>query len=368
MGLIIVDVDSVTRVYPKELSPRDILNVYAVVSSNDPAPYDGYLAVSIIDEGGLNYGIDSHHIVLSGKYEDYNYSNSFDLSNYIPADSTGKWTVRLLVTNGTQQDIKDIPVTIFQDVRSAKSIVFNEKLGFFVGESSLISPFYVAVGSNFISSKDRGFYQNKEGITLKLYGEDFEPFVEFIVNGNVAEKVFDALIINLSDVGLKSVEYWTKNQYSKHEWPVLDDEVQAHPWIDPEYKEDRWYVPVHPEIMRIDETVMSIVPSQSQECTGNCVDVTVAEFHPDIGTGPGIIFLDDKEFPYISATNNGQIFTVDNYTAGDLGVGDHVQIDANYMAWTNYMRGQWMKVRFTFNAGEEFKLREVITMITQSEI
>lgn len=364
MAVKIVDIEDLTYIYPKKVSPLDKLHVYTMLTTDGAAPYSDTIEIYMQKEDGGFTLVSSETVDIGSAYTDYAYNKTIGLSPLYPSDEHGNFMVWIVVGSVGISVFRSFYISSWE--AKSNALVFNEKFNYFTKESSVISPFYVGVGSNFFSSKDNKFYQHKIGVDLKLYGEAFEPFITFVASGDVAEKIFDALAINLNDVGLKQIEYWTEDQYSKHIWPVVDSNIQVHPWIDPEFRENRWYLPVYPEANPIEEVIDNIQPSQSQGCYGNCVDIYVKNFHKEIGTGSGIIKKGLTEFNYIFVTDYGKIFTIDNYVDGSLIIGDNITIDAGYMAQMNYMRGQWLKIKLTFNSLDEFLLREVVTFITQS--
>ena len=168
------------------------------------------------------------------------------------------------VTSTSLKFNSDYPIGSISNVilLYSRTIVFNELLDMFIGEYT-ISPFMYFVLNNDMYSMpvsipydiDKTIYkhnavkydsENKTNYST-FYGELYPYKLSFIVNGakedmnsNMFTKLYNNLEIESDNSRFDKIEYFTKNQYSLHDWKVLYER----PWIDPEYIEDSWKVPV----------------------------------------------------------------------------------------------------------------------------
>jgi hypothetical protein len=81
-----------------------------------------------------------------------------------------------------------------------------------------------------------------------FYGQQYPYKLSFIVNGideknntNMLNKMFCNMVVESSNEPFDRIEYNTKNQYALHQISGIG---YPRPWIDPEYIEDGWRIPV----------------------------------------------------------------------------------------------------------------------------
>lgn len=354
--VFVYDDNDLTWITPIELEPGGTLQYNALLSnSGDSISVPTNLTIEFRNQQQTYVkSIDVIVIPSLTKYEDYLVTGSYVLPSDVPKGDTYYLDFKL--------DYSTVSRSMYVsewDV-SAVSLKFNEKLHLFHGESTIISRFYINIGTQFITNLGNSFYEHNESSEFRLYGNDFEPTIEFVINKYEFTKVFDDLIINMNSVGLKQIEYWTQNQYSKHTWPLTESSVQAQPWIDPEFKEDKWYLPISPEKVNINAVVDGI------HIIG-ATQIKVVDDLPDIIPQTGSIYINDKEYTY-SALSTHNTFTLDSGLTEQLDDQDPIAVDVGFMADVNYMRGQWLIVKFTFKSLNSFSLRDVIAIFNQSKI
>lgn len=133
---------------------------------------------------------------------------------------------------------------------SSRTIVWNKLINAFIGESSITPKVYALINKDFFTlhPDDDQFWYHSDNIldgNIMYYNQEFEPYIEFFINKFEFEKVFDNIVLHSGSIGIKQIEYWTESQNQIHIWPETFPDPPTRPWIDPEFREDKWYFPVH---------------------------------------------------------------------------------------------------------------------------
>lgn len=139
---------------------------------------------------------------------------------------------------------------------SSRTIIWSKLISAFIGESTITPKMYALINKDFFTlhPDDNQFWYHSDNIidgNIMFYNSEFLPYIEFYINKFEFEKVYDNIVIHAGSLGIRSIEYFTEDQNQIHIWPEEQVDPPQRPWIDPEFKEDKWYVPIHPEEITI---------------------------------------------------------------------------------------------------------------------
>ncbi len=169
----------------------------------------------------------------------------------------------LIYVNGESVPAIDICKNLRQQIISVcvnttlsneyRTLVYNERLGIFVGEYSYGTHLYASIDKDFYSfkpfgSRSRAYLHNLDTSDLLIYNELSESIISIIVNGYsesenmiIFEKAFDNIHIMTNNIPFSSIVFQTENHIGIKE-PFDSGGVEF--WSDPEWLENKYYMPV----------------------------------------------------------------------------------------------------------------------------
>ncbi len=245
---------------------------------------------------------------------------------------------------------------------ASKTIVWNRIIQAFTGESTITPKIYAVINKDFftLSPNDDQFWYHSDNLadgTIMFYNNQYEPYIEFLVNKFVFEKVFDNMVLHIGETGIKQIEYWTEDQYQLHEWPLSYVDPPVRPWIDPEFREDKWYFPIHKE------EIPDIYTLDGDQDNLNIV--TINEIIDPLVESSGTITIDSVDYSYTSFT--GSVFTLLEYTGASLTDGSSVTASRGHNSDVRNIRGTYMKVKITFKASYAAFMKNAVTFFKISK-
>lgn len=308
--------------------------------------------------------VDTDTLPALDPYEDHECSGSFTVPNDVPLGSDIPYYVVFYLNASVVR--REIVISNW-DVGS-KGIVYNKFDAAFVRETSLKSKHFTSINNDFyvlaLEDDASDFWLSTDRLedgNVTMFGQGFNPSVTFYVNAGGFEKIFDDMILHIGSVGVDKIEYWTEDQYAIHEWPdTPDSNILLKPWIDPEFREDKYYFPIHNEELadynfvvdgvHTDETVISVV---------NTI--------PDTMRDTGYLYLEDRTgLAYSGFDSAAGTFTLEE--ARTFADQDALYGIPGDNANTRELVGTWMKVKITFRALYNFFLKTAVTDFTESKI
>jgi hypothetical protein len=361
-NLFIYDND-ITRVSPLELERGRVVKFYVLISnSGSLTSLADTLHIRFHDSEDLYVDdLPDIEILPIDFNEDRLVSGEYTIPDDVPLGSS----IDYMLTFQLVSSIVSRHFLVSKWNTESQTIVYNKNSKAFIRESIVRSKMYARINKNLYSLKENtygDFYLHTDLILdgeILMYGREFEPSITFVINKFAFEKVFDNIVAQVGSIGVKQVEYWTDKQYSKHIWPIDPlSQVQTRPWIDPEYREDRWYFPVHNELLF---HTYNTEGSQDDQST-----VVISEAIPITIPATGKISINDVEYVYTSFT--GSTFTLFEATGIIIPPDSIVTVIDDDSVPTREMRGMYLKVKITFKAKYKFTLKNILTEFRPSNI
>lgn len=361
-----------TRVVPDTLERGNTINWFCLLANSGTIANGGTENLTVVlsdDNAGYYAQIFQGPVGVIDPYEDKEMTGSYQIPSNVPLGSDIPYYISFHLNNSLVKRY----LLISNWDETAKGIVYSKPIGAFVRETSSRSKFFANINKDFYSlGRQEGsnlFWYHNDNIAdgnIMLYGEMFYPSVTFIVNKTKVEKIYDNIIMQMTNVGITRIEYWTETQYAIHEWPTDPlNQSQARPWIDPEFREDKWYFPVHnEEIADYDYVADGNQTDGVRIAVRNTIPLNARDSGTIFVISGGIthrleyVALDHVTNDFILASNRG--FAI---TDGDVVLGTQGDLSR-----TREMRGTYLKVKITFKPLRKFTLKNVLTEFRESNI
>jgi hypothetical protein len=354
-NLFIYD-NEVTRVSPLELERGKKVKFYVLISNSGSitSPAD-VLHITFHDSESIyTHNLDDIAIEPVAYNSDILKFGEYTIPDDVPLGSS----IDYMLTFQLVSSVVSRHFIVARWNTESQTIVYNKNSKAFIRESIVVSKMYARINKSLYTLKDKTygtFYLHTDLLPdgeILMYDQEFEPSITFVINKFAFEKVFDNITAQVGSVGIKQIEYWTDKQYSKHIWPANPlSQVQTRPWIDPEYKEDRWYFPIHNELLFHTYGTVGSQDNLSTVLVNEPIALTIP--------AAGKIIINDVEYSYSSFT--ASTFTLSIATGVIIPADSIVTVINDDSVPTREMRGMYLKVKITFKAKYKFALKNILT-------
>lgn len=357
-----------TRIVPDKIERGQTINWFALIANSGAVANSGTenITVAFTDDLGNYYAqVYQGAVGAVNPYQDKEIFGSWVIPNDVPLGSDIKYYLSFHLNNSLIRRY----LIVSSWSKDAVGIVFNKRIGAFIRETFSKSRFFAFINKDFYSlSKQDGsnqFFYHTDDIAdgeIRLYNQLFYPSITFVINRSKEEKIYDSMMMHMNDVGVVKIEYWTETQYAIHEWPN-DPLSQTHlrPWIDPEFREDKWYLPVHNEEI----ADFNYIADGNQ---GNIARITVVHPISALLRNTGTITVNGVEVEYVALDRAARQFIFAEPIGFDIMDQMTVIGIPGALAKTREMRGTWMKVKITFKPLRKFTLKNIATEFRTSNI
>lgn len=179
-----------------------------------------------------------------------NYEKQTDKVNNLPDTPLKQLGFRL----GYDCKYKDVYFTFLNEAdNTTETMVYNEDLQSFIGNSSAKSPYYLTINNDFYSSymdsaieMDKIYLHDRINKILVFYGTQEHAKLSMIVNGindksTSLPKRYSHIEIETNDEEFYSIQYQTKDQIGLHD---SFSNTDTRFWLQPIYREGKYLLPI----------------------------------------------------------------------------------------------------------------------------